>query len=189
MLNLQWFILSFAYILPNNRRVTSWLLLCGCVYFFLVSVIQPLCIHAHRCKRADHIQIHYCLFDQILSNGALIVSKLIYASGLRPSYSDVHAIFVFMRGVGGVLILPGMFYCIYWGSCCLRSCSCSQKEHAAPETCASRSKVTQMHTSTICWTRWKRCKHLATWTQYTRTQYSHGPRGSWHRLLPHGTTM
>ena len=56
------------------------------------------------------------LFDQVLSNGALILSKLIYASGLRPSYSDVHAIFVFMRGVGGVLILPGMFYCIYRGS-------------------------------------------------------------------------
>ncbi len=56
------------------------------------------------------------LFNQLLSNGALIVSKLIYASGLRPSYSDVPAIFVFMRGIGGVLILPGMFYCIYRGS-------------------------------------------------------------------------
>jgi hypothetical protein len=56
------------------------------------------------------------LFDQVISNGALIVSKLIYASGLRPSYSDVPAIFVFMRGMGGILILPGIFYCFYRGS-------------------------------------------------------------------------
>lgn len=56
------------------------------------------------------------LLDQVISNGALIVSKLIYASGLRPSYSDVPAIFVFMRGMGGILILPGIFYCFYRGS-------------------------------------------------------------------------
>ena len=56
------------------------------------------------------------LFDQIISNGALIVSKLIYASGLRPSYSDVSIIFVFFRSIGGLLILPGIFYCFYRGS-------------------------------------------------------------------------
>tara|TARA_B100000780_G_scaffold190301_1_gene133953 strand:- start:594 stop:1811 length:1218 start_codon:yes stop_codon:yes gene_type:complete len=56
------------------------------------------------------------ILDQIISNGALIISKLIYASGLRPSYSDVPAIFVFMRGMGGMLILPGIFYCFYRGS-------------------------------------------------------------------------
>lgn len=56
------------------------------------------------------------LLDQIISNGALIISKLIYASGLRPSYSDVPAIFVFMRGMGGILIFPGIFYCFYRGS-------------------------------------------------------------------------
>lgn len=55
-------------------------------------------------------------FDQIISNGALIISKLIYASGLRPSYSDVPAIFVLLRGMGGLLILPGIFYCFYRGS-------------------------------------------------------------------------
>jgi hypothetical protein len=56
------------------------------------------------------------LFDQVISNGALIASKLIYASGLRPSYSDVPTIFVFLRAMGGILILPGIFYCIYRGS-------------------------------------------------------------------------
>jgi hypothetical protein len=56
------------------------------------------------------------LLDQVISNGALIVSKLIYASGLRPSYSDVPAILVFLRGMGGMLILPGIFYCFYLGS-------------------------------------------------------------------------
>jgi hypothetical protein len=56
------------------------------------------------------------LFDKAISKGALIVSKLIYASGLRPSYSDVPIIFVFLRAVGGVLILPGIFYCLYKGS-------------------------------------------------------------------------
>jgi len=55
-------------------------------------------------------------FDQVISNGALIASKLIYASGLRPSYSDVPAIFVFLRAMGGVLILPGIFYCLHRGS-------------------------------------------------------------------------
>lgn len=56
------------------------------------------------------------LLDQAMSKGALIASKLIYASGLRPSYSDVSAIFVFLRAVGGILILPGIFYCFYRGS-------------------------------------------------------------------------
>ena len=56
------------------------------------------------------------LMDQVISNGALIASKLIYASGLRPSYSDVPGIFIFLRAIGGVLILPGIFYCAYRGS-------------------------------------------------------------------------
>ena len=56
------------------------------------------------------------LLDQVISNGALIVSKLIYASGLRPSYSDTTTLFVFLRGMGGILILPGIFYCFYRGS-------------------------------------------------------------------------
>ena len=56
------------------------------------------------------------LFDQVISNGVLVVSKLIYASGLRPSYSDVPAILVFLRAIGGVLILPGIFYCFIRGS-------------------------------------------------------------------------
>ena len=56
------------------------------------------------------------LIDQVISNGALIASKLIYASGLRPSYSDVPGIFIFLRAIGGVLILPGIFYCLYKGS-------------------------------------------------------------------------
>ncbi|MDB4078043.1 hypothetical protein N9509_01345 [Amylibacter sp.] len=56
------------------------------------------------------------LFDQVMSNGALIASKIIYASGLRPSYSDVPGIFVVLRSIGGVLILPGIFYCFYRGS-------------------------------------------------------------------------
>ena len=54
--------------------------------------------------------------DQVISNGALIVSKLIYVSGLRPSYSDTTILFVFLRGMGGILILPGIFYCFYRGS-------------------------------------------------------------------------
>ena len=56
------------------------------------------------------------LLDQVISNGAFIVSKLIYASGLRPSYSDVPALFVFLRAISGILILPGIFYCVYRGS-------------------------------------------------------------------------
>jgi len=56
------------------------------------------------------------LLDQVISKGALIISKVIYASGLRPSYSDVPALFVFLRGVGGILMLPGIFYCFYRGS-------------------------------------------------------------------------
>tara|TARA_B110000503_G_C6966985_1_gene337579 strand:- start:91 stop:558 length:468 start_codon:yes stop_codon:yes gene_type:complete len=56
------------------------------------------------------------ILDQVISNGALIVSKLIYASGLRPSYSDTTTLFVFLRGMGGILILPGIFYCFYRGS-------------------------------------------------------------------------
>lgn len=56
------------------------------------------------------------LFDQVISNGALILSKLIYASGLRPSFSDAPVLFIFMRAVGGIWILPGIFYCVYLGN-------------------------------------------------------------------------
>jgi hypothetical protein len=54
--------------------------------------------------------------DQLLSSGALITSKLLYASGLRPSYTDTSILFVCLRGMGGIFILPGIFYCIYKGS-------------------------------------------------------------------------
>ena len=56
------------------------------------------------------------LLDKTISNGALIGSKLIYASGLRPSYSDTPGLFVFLRAIAGILILPGIFYCFYRGS-------------------------------------------------------------------------
>ena len=53
--------------------------------------------------------------DQLISSGALITSKLLYASGLRPSYSDTSILFVCLRGMGGIFILPGIFYCTYKG--------------------------------------------------------------------------
>ena len=56
------------------------------------------------------------LFDQVISNVALIGSKIIYASGLRPSYSDAPVVFVLLRAISGILILPGIFYCSYRGS-------------------------------------------------------------------------
>ena len=56
------------------------------------------------------------LLNQVISNGALIGSKFIYASGLRPSYSDTPALLVLMRSIPGILILPGIFYCFYRGS-------------------------------------------------------------------------
>ncbi|MDB4797089.1 hypothetical protein OAG94_00845 [bacterium] len=56
------------------------------------------------------------LMNQVISNGALIVSKFIYASGLRPSYSDAPTLFVLLRASSGILILPGIFYCFYRGS-------------------------------------------------------------------------
>ena len=56
------------------------------------------------------------LVNQVISNGALIVSKIIYASGLRPSYSDTPTLLVSLRAIGGIWILPGIFYCFYLGS-------------------------------------------------------------------------
>jgi len=56
------------------------------------------------------------LVNQVISNGALIVSKIIYASGLRPSYSDTPILLVSLRAIGGIWILPGIFYCFYLGS-------------------------------------------------------------------------
>ena len=54
--------------------------------------------------------------NQVISNCALIGSKLIYATGLRPSYSDAPALFVLLRSISGIWILPGIFYCFYLGS-------------------------------------------------------------------------
>jgi hypothetical protein len=56
------------------------------------------------------------LVNQVISNSALIGSKFIYASGLRPSYSDAPALLVALRAISGILILPGIFYCFYRGS-------------------------------------------------------------------------
>ncbi len=56
------------------------------------------------------------LVNQVISNGALIVSKIIYASGLRPSYSDTPILLVSLRAISGIWILPGIFYCFYLGS-------------------------------------------------------------------------
>ena len=56
------------------------------------------------------------LLNKLISYGILTISKLFYASGLRPSYSEVTTILVFLRGIGGILILPGIFYCFYKGS-------------------------------------------------------------------------
>ena len=59
------------------------------------------------------------LFDEIptywnyfFSWSALAFSKLLYVVGLRPSYSNVAIYYVFLRGIGGILILPGIFYLI-----------------------------------------------------------------------------
>ncbi len=54
--------------------------------------------------------------DKIISNGALIGSKLMYASGLRPSYSDPPVLLILMRALSGIFIFPGIFYCFYRGS-------------------------------------------------------------------------
>ena len=56
------------------------------------------------------------LLDKIISNGALIGSKLLYASGLRPSYSDPPILMVLLRSISGIFIFPGIFYCLYRGS-------------------------------------------------------------------------
>ena len=56
------------------------------------------------------------LIDQVISNGALFGSKMLYASGIRPSYSDTLGLVVFIRAIPGILILPGIFYCFYRGS-------------------------------------------------------------------------
>ena len=56
------------------------------------------------------------LLDKVISNVALIASKVIYASGLRPSYSGTSTLLISFRLMAGVLVLPGIFYCIYRGS-------------------------------------------------------------------------
>jgi hypothetical protein len=55
------------------------------------------------------------MFNLILSWLALASSKLLYLSGLRPSYSDAAFHIVMIRASGSVFLLPGMFYLMFKG--------------------------------------------------------------------------
>jgi hypothetical protein len=43
------------------------------------------------------------------------ISKIIYLTGLRPSYSGVDNAIVLFRSVGGIILLPGIFYLLLRG--------------------------------------------------------------------------
>lgn len=51
--------------------------------------------------------------NRICSWLILILAKTLYFVGLRPSYSDVSTIYVLMRGLPGLLLLPGLIY-VFW---------------------------------------------------------------------------
>jgi hypothetical protein len=55
-----------------------------------------------------------------LSIAALFVSKLLYASGLRPSYSDVPPLYVVLRAVTSLWILPGIVHSLLKGGAFVR---------------------------------------------------------------------
>ena len=67
----------------------------------------------------DYIEGIYDFFPKIinvfLSVITLIFAKLIYLSGMRPSFSDVNLFFVFLRVSSGFLILPGIIRCFTSG--------------------------------------------------------------------------
>ena len=54
-------------------------------------------------------------FNLFLSWLILGFSKMIYLTGLRPSYSGVSNTIVFLRALGGIIILPGIFYMLFRG--------------------------------------------------------------------------
>jgi len=51
--------------------------------------------------------------DRPVSWVALVVAKLVYFVGLRPSYGVTDMFFVLARGGAGVILLPGLFY-LFW---------------------------------------------------------------------------
>jgi hypothetical protein len=54
--------------------------------------------------------------DQGLSRVLLALSKIVYASGLRPSYSGTPLAFVFLRAITAVWLLPGLWRSLARGS-------------------------------------------------------------------------
>ena len=63
--------------------------------------------------------IFHCLpgwLDTILSVFALLIAKMLYLFGLRPSYSDVSYGYVMLRALPGVILLPGMIYLFFKGA-------------------------------------------------------------------------
>lgn len=48
--------------------------------------------------------------DRFLSLTVLLIAKIFYLMGLRPSYSNVPLTYVFMRALPGLILLPGTIY-------------------------------------------------------------------------------
>lgn len=53
--------------------------------------------------------------DQALSITLLILSKLLYSVGLRPSYANMNYWIVLIRALPGVVFLPGLIYVFLYG--------------------------------------------------------------------------
>jgi hypothetical protein len=99
--------------------VTCVLLLLSMIYYY--PYFMAFKTASENITYFGYSQVEYIngLFDEIpiywnylFSWSALVVSKLLYVSGLRPSYSEVPIYYVLLRGLGGIFILPGIFYLI-----------------------------------------------------------------------------
>ncbi len=53
--------------------------------------------------------------DRALSFLSLVGAKLLYFSGLRPSYGDTDPFLVLIRAAPGLIFLPGLIYMLIWG--------------------------------------------------------------------------
>jgi hypothetical protein len=51
--------------------------------------------------------------DQPISWLSLAGAKLIYFVGIRPSYGEIPALFLILRGAAGIILLPGLLY-LFW---------------------------------------------------------------------------
>ena len=55
------------------------------------------------------------VLDQAISTILLLAAKVLYFTGLRPSYSDVAPLIVTVRAAVGLILLPGLIYVLWHG--------------------------------------------------------------------------